>query len=134
MLPHIESFRRPAAAMVAAAALTLAAYIPTAHAHHGWAWAEDEFSELEGTIVSIYLGNPHAALEVDVDGDVWHVELAPPRATANSGFVEGVASEGDQVTAIGHRSLDEDELVFKAVRIIVNGETYDVYPRRVPAE
>jgi hypothetical protein len=38
------------------------------------------------------------------------------------------------VTAVGHRSLDPDELVFKAVRIIVNGETYDVYPRRVPAD
>lgn len=124
--------RRHFSAMALAGALVLGA--SAVHAHHGWGWAEDEFSELEGTIQSIYLGNPHAALEVDVDGDVWHVELAPPRATANSGFVEGVAAEGDEVTAIGHRSRDEGELLFKAVRVIVNGETYDVYPRRVPAD
>jgi hypothetical protein len=117
------------------AALALAgavAFSGVAQAHHGWGWAEDEFSEIEGTIVSIYLGNPHAALEVDVEGEVWHIELAPPRATANAGFVDGVAGVGDAVTAIGHRSRDPGELVFKAVRVIVDGETYDVYPRRVP--
>jgi hypothetical protein len=118
------------AAVILAGVLLLGA--PQVLAHHGWGWAEDEFSEIEGTIVSIYLGNPHAALEVDVEGEVWHVELAPPRATANSGFVESVAAEGDTVAAIGHRSRDPDELIFKAVRIVVNGETYDVYPRRVP--
>lgn len=103
-------------------------------AHHGWAWAEDAFSELEGTIVSIYLGNPHAALEVDVAGEVWHVELAPPRATANAGFVEGAAAEGDAVLAVGHRSRNPGERTFKAVRIVVGDEVYDVYPRRLPAD
>jgi len=103
-------------------------------AHHGWAWAEDEFSEIEGTIVSIYLGNPHASLDVDVDGDVWHVELAPPRATANAGFVEGTAAEGDAVLAVGHRSRNPGERTFKAVRIVVGDEVYDVYPRRLPAD
>lgn len=103
-------------------------------AHHGWAWAEDEFSEIEGTIVSIYLGNPHASLDVDVDGEVWHVELAPPRATANAGFVEGAAAEGDAVLAVGHRSRNPGERTFKAVRIVVGDEVYDVYPRRLPAD
>ena len=41
-------------------------------------------------------------------------------------------SVGDEVTAIGHRSRAENERRMKAVRIIVNGGTYDVYPTRVP--
>ena len=39
---------------------------------------------------------------------------------------------GDPVIAIGNRSKDPSERRMKAVRIIVNGNTYDVYPDRVP--
>jgi hypothetical protein len=38
---------------------------------------------------------------------------------------------GDEVTAIGNRSSDPAEKRMKAVRIIVNGKTFDVYPDRV---
>jgi hypothetical protein len=34
------------------------------------------------------------------------------------------------VVAIGNRSQDHNEARMKAVRIIVNGQTYDVYPDR----
>ncbi|MGO4837921.1 hypothetical protein AB4144_37325, partial [Rhizobiaceae sp. 2RAB30] len=64
---------------------------------------------------------------------IWKVELAPPRATEQAGFTEASASPGDEVTAIGNRSLDSSERRMKAVRIIVGGKTYDVYPSRVPA-
>lgn len=101
-------------------------------AHHGWSWTEDGFFELTGTVAEVYIGNPHATLEVEADGEVWEVDLAPPRATMNAGFVEGVAEPGDEVIAIGHRSRDASERRMKAVRIIVGGETYDVYPKRVP--
>ena len=101
-------------------------------AHHGWSWTEDGFFELEGVIAAIYLGNPHATLDVDVEGEIWRVELAPPRATTSAGFTEASAKIGDEVTAIGNRSRDETEPRMKAVRLIVNGQTYDVYPDRVP--
>ncbi|WP_309084160.1 DUF6152 family protein [Chelativorans sp.] len=101
-------------------------------AHHGWSWTEDGFFELEGTITEVYVGNPHATLDVDVDGEVWRVELAPPSQTVRAGFTEETAWAGDEVTAIGNRSRDETERRMKAVRIIVNGNTYDVYPGRVP--
>ena len=39
----------------------------------------------------------------------------------------------DEVTAIGNRSQDENEKRMKAVRITVNGKTYDVYPDRAPS-
>ena len=105
-----------------------------ATAHHGWSWTEDGFFELEGIISAIYIGNPHATLDVDVEGEIWRVELAPPARTIRAGFTEDAAAVGDEVTAIGNRSREETEPRMKAVRIIVNGQTYDVYPNRAPAE
>ncbi len=99
-------------------------------AHHGWSWTESGFFQLEGVIKEVYIGNPHATIDIDVEGVVWRVELAPPGPTTQAGGVEGVANPGDEVTAIGNRSLDPNEARMKAVRVIVNGNTYDVYPSR----
>jgi hypothetical protein len=104
----------------------------TAFAHHGWSWTEDGFFQLEGIIKEIYIGNPHATLDVDVEGEIWRVEMAPPSRTIEAGFTEEAAKPGDEMTAIGNRSRDETEKRMKAVRIIVNGRTYNVYPDRVP--
>lgn len=123
--------RRAALTSGLAAGLFSLMVASAAYAHHGWAWTESGFFELNGVITDIYLGNPHARLDVDVEGVVWRVELAPAGPTAASGFVEGVARVGDEVTAIGHRSADETEPRMKAVRVIVNDKTYDVYPDRV---
>lgn len=115
--------------LVLTAALSAAALLP-ALAHHGWSWTESGFFELTGTITDIYVGNPHPTLGVDVEGTIWTVELAPPAASARAGFTEETAAIGDEVTAIGSRSQDPNEARMKAVRVIVNGETYDVYPDR----
>jgi hypothetical protein len=109
-----------------------AASPPPALAHHGWAWTEDEPFELTGTIEDIYIGNPHVTLEVRAQDGVWHVDLAPLAATLRSGFDENAAEVGDAVTCIGFRSRTHGEMSMKAARIIINGETYDVYPNRVP--
>jgi hypothetical protein len=112
-----------------AALLSCAVALPAA-AHHGWAWTESGFFQLEGVITAVYVGNPHATIDVDVEGQIWRVELAPLGPTTASGFVDGVAKAGDEVTAIGNRSNDPNELRMKAVRVIVGGKTYDVYPDR----
>ncbi|MER9183515.1 DUF6152 family protein [Mesorhizobium sp. M0767] len=114
-----------------AAAVILAA-ATAAYAHHGWSWTQDGFFELKGKIMAIYIGNPHATLDVDAEGEAWRVEMAPPSRTIAAGFTEEVAKVGDEVTAIGHRSRDESEKRMKAVRVIVGGKPYDVYPDRVP--
>jgi hypothetical protein len=115
---------------IGAALLALTA-LP-AFAHHGWAWTAEGFFELTGVIEEIYLGNPHATLDVDVEGEIWRVELAPLAPTTAAGFVEGVAKPGDEVVAVGSRSADPNEKRMKAVRVIVGGKTYDIYPNRVP--
>jgi hypothetical protein len=118
-------------ALPALLALALAgAAIPPAAAHHGWSWTESGFFQLEGIVAEVYIGNPHATIDIDVEGVIWRVELAPPGPTTAAGFVEGVAKPGDEVTAIGNRSVDETETRMKAVRVIVGGKTYDVYPGR----
>jgi hypothetical protein len=101
-------------------------------AHHGWSWTQDGFFELTGIIRKVYIGNPHSMIDVDVEGEIWRVELAPPSATARAGFTEESAKAGDEVIAVGNRSREETEKRMKAVRITVNGKTYDVYPGRVP--
>ncbi|HEX9906000.1 MAG TPA: DUF6152 family protein [Propylenella sp.] len=100
-------------------------------AHHGWSWAVEEQSELTGTIREIFIGNPHAVLTVEAADGVWTVELAPPSRTRAAGFDENAAEVGDEATAIGHRSADPAEKRMKAVRVIVNGKTYDIYPDRI---
>ena len=113
------------------AAFAAGSLASTALAHHGWSWAVEEQSELTGTIQEIYIGNPHAVLSVQAEDGLWTVELAPPSRTRAAGFDENAAKVGDQVTAVGNRSKDANEKRMKAVRIIVNGKTYDVYPDRV---
>jgi hypothetical protein len=110
---------------VALTAAVILAAATAAYAHHGWSWTQDGFFELRGKITAIYIGNPHATLDVDAEGEVWSRTIA-------AGFTEEVAKVGDEVTAIGHRSRDETEKWMKAARVIVNGKTYDVYPDRVP--
>lgn len=116
----------------AAAALVLSAgTIAAALAHHGWSWTADGDFRLTGVIADIYLGNPHAVLKVEAEDELWTVELAPPRQTAASGFVEGVAAKGDEIIALGKRSADPKELRMKAERLTLKGVNYDVYPGRV---
>ncbi|MER8770826.1 DUF6152 family protein [Mesorhizobium sp. M0960] len=122
----------PFSRSVTLAAAVMLAAATAAYAHHGWSWTQDGFFELKGRITAIYIGNPHATLDVDAEGEAWRVEMAPPSRTIAAGFTEGVAKVGDEVTAIGHRSRDESEKRMKAVRIIVGGKTYDVYPDRLP--
>ncbi len=126
-------FARRAALRMAGGIVASALMSVSAAAHHGWSWTEDGFFELEGTISGIYVGNPHATLDVDVNGETWRVELAPPSRTIAAGFTEEVAAVGDEVKAIGNRSRESTEPRMKAVRIVVRGETYDVYPYRVPS-
>ena len=102
-------------------------------AHHGWGWTEDGLFELTGIVKAVFVGNPHATLDLEVDGEVWRVELAPPGPTMAAGFTEETVKPGDEVVALGNRSLDPNEKRMKAVRITVGGKAYDVYPARAPA-
>lgn len=103
-----------------------------AWAHHGWAWAEDEQTEITGTILDIHIAPPHPRLMIRTANDgEWRVDLGNPGRTERAGFVEGVASPGDTVVARGHRSRDAGQKLFKAVRITIGDAVYTFYPERV---
>lgn len=117
---------------LAPAAMMVAFALPQAMAHHGWAWAEDKQTEITGTILAINIAPPHPRIDIETDDGVeWRVDLGNPRRTDNANFVEGAASVGQRVVARGHRSLDSDEQLFKAVRITVEGEEFTFYPERI---
>lgn len=101
-------------------------------AHHGWSWAEDEQTEMTGTVREIYVGPPHPRLQIDTDDDgQWRVDLGNPNQTDRAGFTANSASEGDTIVVRGHRSQDGSEKLIKAVRITVEGKEYTFYPDRV---
>jgi hypothetical protein len=128
---HRSHFMGPSIFLARLSALAVALVLPVAAiAHHGWAWTEDQESQLTGTLEKIHLGNPHAYVGLRDAQGLWEVDLAPPSATERAGFVEGVAKVGDKAIVTGHRSKDVKELVFKAETITVTGKTYDVYPNR----
>lgn len=101
-------------------------------AHHGWNWAEDQQSELSGTVKSVSMAPPHPSLQVTAgDGKQWLIDLANPNQTERSGFTAASAKPGDSIVVLGNRSKDKSQLWMKAVRITVAGKTYDLYPERI---
>lgn len=110
----------------------MALFATQAFAHHGWAWAEEEQSELKGTITEISMAPPHPALRVKAqDGRSWQVDLGNPSQTQRSGFTGDSAKVGDDITVLGNRSKEPNEAHIKAVRITVGGKQYDMYPERI---
>lgn len=121
------------AGLLVAGAVALAT--APAVAHHGWSWAVDEQSELDGTIQEISMAPPHPTLRVAAsDGTVWQIDLGNPRQTANSGFTAESAKPGDAVHVLGNRHRDETKKHMKAVRITIGGTNYDMYPERIRAK
>lgn len=101
-----------------------------AAAHHGWRWTEDGEFELTGIIAESNLGMPHGVLTVDVNGEMWTVEVGQPWRNERAGLTDDMLAAGKEITALGHRSADATEKRMKAERIRIAGRLYDLYPNR----
>jgi hypothetical protein len=99
-------------------------------AHHGWGWATAEEFELTGQITQVRLGNPHGEVTLDVAGEPWVVEVGQPWRNARAGLRADLLRVGQVITAHGHRSAREGERVMKAERVVIDGQSYNLYPDR----
>ena len=126
------SIQNPSSKLMLVLAAAIALLSLQALAHHGWSWAEDEQSELKGTIHEVSMAPPHPTLRVKAeDGKLWQVDLGNPNQTARSGFTGESAKAGDAITVLGNRTKEADKAHMKAVRITVGGKQYDMYPERI---
>jgi hypothetical protein len=111
--------------------LGLAALAATpAAAHHGWRWTSDGEFELTGVISAARLGNPHGVLTVTAEDETWQVEVGQPWRNAQAGLTDALLAPGTEIVARGHRSADPGQLLMKAERLVIDGQTYDLYPDR----
>ena len=115
-----------------ATGLLLAIAAAPALAHHGWSWAEEKKTTLEGKILSVSMAPPHPQLQVVADdGSRWQIDLANPSQTERAGFTAKSARAGDRVTVLGNRNKEPGKRHMKAVRITIDGHNYDLYPERL---
>jgi hypothetical protein len=76
---------RMTARLALAAALVIAP--AAALAHHGWTWTTGGNIDVTGIITKAALGNPHGLLTVDVEGEIWTVEVGQPWRNERAGLV-----------------------------------------------
>ena len=119
--------RRLAWAVLLVAGVFLA---QAALAHHGWGWATDEEFEISGKITQVKLGNPHGEVTLDVKGEKWLIEVGQPWRNERAGITPEMLSIGRQITVHGHRSAKQSERLVKAERVVIDGNSYNLYPDR----
>jgi len=99
-------------------------------AHHGWSWTSGGNIDLTGVITQAKLGNPHGVLTVDVEGEVWTIEVGQPWRNERAGLKEGDLSKGVEVRVIGEPSANTGDKLLKAEKIYLGDKEYPLYPDR----
>lgn len=99
-------------------------------AHHGWAWTTGGNIELTGIIKSAKLGNPHGVLEVDVEGEIWQVEVGQPWRNERAGVKDGDLAEGVEIRVIGEPAEDKADKRVKAEKFYLGDKEFVLYPER----
>lgn len=101
-----------------------------AFAHHGWAWTTGGNIDLTGIVRSARLGNPHGVLEVDVEGEIWTVEVGQPWRNERAGLRDGDLAPGVELRVVGEPAADPAEKRVKAERLYLGDREYILYPDR----
>ncbi len=116
--------------LIALLAVGLISQTGAALAHHGWSWTTGGNIELVGVIKKARLGNPHGVLQVDVNGEVWTVEVGQPWRNERAGLKDGDLKEGVEIRAIGQPAADISEKRMKVERLFLENREYNLYPNR----
>ena len=124
--------RRSTLSDSAAALLFVSFAAVPALAHHGWSGQSDTQIEVSGKVLKpVSLAGPHATMQINADGQVWDVTLAPPARTESAGLSPKALAVGDTVTVRGNRNSDPKRFEIKTVRVTSAGKNYDIYPDRI---
>ena len=124
--------RRSTLSDSAAALLFVSLAAAPALAHHGWSGQSDTQIEVSGKVLKpVSLAGPHATMQINADGQVWDVTLAPPARTESAGLTPKALAVGDTVTVRGNRNSDPKRFEIKTVRVTSAGKNYDIYPDRI---
>ena len=95
-------------------------------AHHGWTGYEgSKETTLTGTIRVFSYENPHASVDLDVDGKVWKVILAPPTRMQSRGLQRDSLKVGTRATVLGyvHKNVPAE---LRAERITIAEKTTEL--------
>lgn len=117
-------------AVAALVALALVSPAGPALAHHGWSWTTGNNIDLTGIVKTVQLGNPHGVLTVDVEGEVWTVEVGQPWRNTRAGLKGGDLREGVEIRVIGEPSENLSDRLLKGERLFLGGREYILYPDR----
>lgn len=99
-------------------------------AHHGWSWTTGGNIDLTGLIKSARLGNPHGVVTVDVNGEIWTVEVGQPWRNERAGLKDADFAAGNEMRFIGEPAADKTQKLLKAVRIFFKGTEHKLYTDR----
>lgn len=104
-----------------------AALVPgAAFAHHGWGGYDTTKSfTMTGEITRLTYENPHCAIEMQIDGRLWHFVLAPPSRMQRRGVTAEMIAVGKTCTVFGypHMSMpDEARIEY----LIIDGRRYEL--------
>ena len=94
-------------------------------AHHGWTGYEDKETKLTGTITTFSYENPHASVNLNVDGKNWHVVLAPPARMQSRGLQKDMLKVGAKAIVAGyiHKTVATE---LRAERITIGDKTTEL--------
>jgi hypothetical protein len=122
----MSPYRTKAAAGAVLILGTLAFAAVPALAHHGWgSYDSTNLTTLEGTVQSVSFSNPHASAQLEAQGKVWTIVLAPPSRMSSRGLPDGTLKSGQTVSLDGyiHKS---DPVELRAERIRVDGKSVEL--------
>ena len=106
----------------------IATVSPRVTAHHSFAaeFDPDQPIELQGTVVEVEWINPHAWIQITVEGDAgperWATELGSPNLLMRNGWRSDSLKPGDEVVITGHRARDGSLLANARTVRLKNGE------------
>jgi hypothetical protein len=94
-------------------------------AHHGWTGYGEKETTLTGTITTFSYENPHASVDLNVDGKSWRVVLAPPSRMQSRGLQKDMLKVGGKATVAGyiHKTVATE---LRAERITIGDKTTEL--------